>query len=122
MGSALCTDWMMLPRIAREPAPGIALWHNEPEAIAILSTFLDRAPAQERERRIVGRRADEYVRFCGHRAQRLQEIHDRYVEAAMCQMDHAAFGAQRPVAAVIVDVLDGLALADVALERGAVAA
>lgn len=108
------TDWAGT-RLLAEPAPGIALWQNDAQAVALLTTLIGNPPQVERDvRRYVGR-VDELYRYVGRVPGALQAIHDRYVEAAMAANDYSAFAAQRAVAWVIDDVLEaaeaGLAVA-----------
>lgn len=101
------TTWFKIPRMIREPVPaGVKLWENDPEARIILQDCHRRPPRMERDTVNFTRTSDEFVRFTGHRAARLQAIYDRYLDETMARADRDAFMAQDHPAHVIWDAIE----------------
>ena len=108
------TEWASLPRLCTNASDGVAVWTDEPEARQILAVLAARLPREERDTRRYVLSADESIRYVGALPARLEAIRGEYLEAAMARCDSAAYWAQRPVAWVIMDVLDQrVSMADV---------
>lgn len=107
------TAWADPKRLIDDHAPDIARWYHDPEARLILRDMANRPPREERSRDCDG----EIVRFMGERAARLEAIRGRYTDRALGAGDHAAFCAQRPVAWLILDAIDGLSTALAPVEQ-----